>query len=111
MEWGLYGWQKVRLPNGDRLPLVLLANKCDLAKQAISPEIMDAFCREHGFLTWFATSARDNINITKAVDFMVDHLYRTSGSSDSLQLPPISDSVCLSSHRAPSRSPRTSSCC
>lgn len=28
-----------------------------------TPEEMDAFCKEHGFVTWFETSAKDNTNV------------------------------------------------
>ena len=44
------------------IPVVLLANKCDLAKEAFckTPQEMDAYCQEHGFIGWYETSAKDN---------------------------------------------------
>jgi len=52
---------------GDQLPLpvVLLANKCDLLTSAdswsvpVAKKDMDAYCKEHGFLGWFETSAKE----------------------------------------------------
>ena len=68
---------KVTLPPDDRpIPVVLLANKCDLAKDSFmkSSEQMDKFCEEQGFIGWFETSAKDNINIESAARFLVQHI-------------------------------------
>ncbi|XP_048841794.1 ras-related protein Rab-32a [Brienomyrus brachyistius] len=66
---------KVKLPNGNPIPSVLLANKCD-QKDASStnPSILDSFCKEAGFLGWFETSAKDNINVDEAARFLVDNI-------------------------------------
>ncbi len=60
---------KVTLPPDDRpIPVVLLANKCDLnPKDGLgrNKEEMDKFCAEHGFAGWFETSAKDNVGIDK----------------------------------------------
>ncbi|KAG7249329.1 hypothetical protein CRUP_024416, partial [Coryphaenoides rupestris] len=56
---------KVLLDNGDPVPAVLLANKCDLTVAAdgdpplldLGPSL-DLFCKENGFLGWFQTSAK-----------------------------------------------------
>lgn len=50
---------KVKLANGGPIPSVLLANKCDQRKEgADSKALMDAFCKETGFLGWYETSAK-----------------------------------------------------
>ncbi|KAM9315852.1 ras-related protein Rab-32 [Gastrophryne carolinensis] len=66
---------KVYLPSGGTIPAVLLANKCD-QKEGItqSPSQMDHFCKENGFVAWFETSAKDNINIDEAARFLVEHI-------------------------------------
>ncbi|TEA29540.1 hypothetical protein DBR06_SOUSAS510108, partial [Sousa chinensis] len=66
---------KVHLPNGNPIPAVLLANKCDQKKDSgqNTPE-MDQFCKEHGFTGWFETSAKDNINIDEASRFLVENI-------------------------------------
>jgi len=57
---------KVHLPNGMALPVVLLANKCDLEDVAIDRQELDDFCRSHGFIGWFETSAKADVNIDTA---------------------------------------------
>jgi GTPase SAR1 family protein len=56
------------------LPCVLLANKCDLAKESLDKEKMDAYIAEHGFIAWFETSAKEDIGIKKAFNTMVSHI-------------------------------------
>uniref|UniRef100_A0A8C8S1G9 Ras-related protein Rab n=1 Tax=Pelusios castaneus TaxID=367368 RepID=A0A8C8S1G9_9SAUR len=66
---------KVLLPNGSPIPAVLLANKCDQRKDGSqNPSQMDQFCREGGFIGWFETSAKDNINIDEATRFLVENI-------------------------------------
>jgi Ras-related protein Rab-32 len=62
---------KVVLPNGEQIPIMLLANKCDLAEAQIDSERLDEFCRVNGFIGWFATSAQDNVNVDEAMKFLV----------------------------------------
>ncbi|KAK3522562.1 hypothetical protein QTP86_023279 [Hemibagrus guttatus] len=50
---------KVKLANGNPIPSVLLANKCDQKKDGSNnATLMDNFCKEAGFLGWFETSAK-----------------------------------------------------
>ncbi|KAG8508914.1 LOW QUALITY PROTEIN: Ras-related protein Rab-32, partial [Galemys pyrenaicus] len=66
---------KVHLPNGNPIPAVLLANKCDQKKESgHTPLQMDQFCKDHGFTGWFETSAKDNINIDEAARFLVENI-------------------------------------
>ncbi|KAM8831304.1 ras-related protein Rab-32a isoform 2-T2 [Spinachia spinachia] len=66
---------KVKLANGNPIPSVLLANKCDQKKEsANNTALMDDFCKETGFLGWFETSAKDNINVDEAARFLVESI-------------------------------------
>lgn len=56
------------------LPVVLLGNKCDLDEGAVDREQLDQYCIDHGFVGWFDTSAKLNINIDKAARFLVDKI-------------------------------------
>jgi len=58
------------------IPVVLLANKCDLAKEGFvkTANEMDRYVKENNFIGWFETSAKDNINIDKAAKFLVGHI-------------------------------------
>ena len=65
---------KVTLPPDERpIPVVLLANKCDLARDGFARNTaqMDKYCEEHGFAGWFETSAKDNVGIDTAAKFLV----------------------------------------
>jgi len=67
---------KVLLPDDRPIPVILLANKCDLAKDGMlkSAAQMDKFCEEHGFVAWFETSAKENYNIDKAAKALVSKI-------------------------------------
>jgi len=68
---------KVVLPPDDRpIPVVLLGNKIDLAKESFqkTPSQMEKYCEEHGFSGWFETSAKENQNIEKAFKFLVSKI-------------------------------------
>eukprot|EP01137_Pigoraptor_chileana_P004831 Opistho-2@47035 len=77
--------QKVTLPDGSALPVILLANKCDLSKEGMvrNSAQMDRFCEEKGFVGWFETSAKENINIDKACKFLVQRILDNDRSSGS----------------------------
>jgi len=63
--------QKIALPNGETIPVILLANKSDLLTKNIEIDL-DEFCRKYGFKKWFLTSAKENIGITEAADYLVN---------------------------------------
>jgi len=67
---------KVHLPNGEKVPVVLLANKCDLAKEGLvkNSAQMEQYCEEKGFVGWFETSAKENLNINQAAEFLVQRI-------------------------------------
>jgi len=58
------------------IPVVLLANKIDLAKDGFvkTPSQMDQYCKEHDFAGWFETSAKDNIGIDKAAKALISKI-------------------------------------
>lgn len=64
------------------IPVILLANKIDLYNpdksnqswNKISGEI-DEFCKNHGFIEWFKTSAKDDIGISDAVNKLIDSIF------------------------------------
>ncbi|XP_053160699.1 ras-related protein Rab-38 isoform X3 [Hemicordylus capensis] len=67
---------KLTLPNGKPVPTVLLANKCDQGKEVLVNNgfKMEQFCQENGFVGWFETSAKENINIDEASRCLVKHI-------------------------------------
>ncbi|XP_054716271.1 ras-related protein Rab-32-like [Uloborus diversus] len=73
---------KVTLPDGSKIPCVLLANKCDLQPEGpvADPSTMDEFCKEQGFSGWFLTSAKDNVNVEDAAKFLVRKILESQDS-------------------------------
>lgn len=54
---------KLMLADGQSIATVLLANKCDQGRELTSNGIkMDQFCKDHGFVGWFETSAKVRAN-------------------------------------------------
>jgi Ras-related protein Rab-32 len=98
---------KVHLPNGDKVPVVLLANKCDLAKEGLvkNSNQMDQYCDEKGFVGWFETSAKENLNINQAAEFLVQKIIE----NDQGQVAPEPDSSKL--NLKPGEDEAKSGCC
>jgi Ras-related protein Rab-32 len=76
LKWKADIDSKVTLPGTERpIPVVLLANKCDLAKEwAQGPGQMDKFCVDGGFVGWFEVSAKEDINVDKSATFLVSKI-------------------------------------
>ena len=72
--------QKVMLANEKPVPVLLVANKCDLedAQAHLDSSSLDEFCKEHGFIGWYPTSAKDDQNISDAMTFLVKHILSLS---------------------------------
>ena len=63
------------------IPCVLLANKVDLDSGAVSEATLNRFCREHNFIKWFATSAKDGTNVHEAAVFLARHIFEHAKDS------------------------------
>eukprot|EP01132_Coremiostelium_polycephalum_P004821 gene4821-6009_t len=64
---------KVVLGNQQPIPVLLIANKCDvkeITKQ--DEEMLDNFVKDHNFIGWFATSAQSNTNIEESMRFLTE---------------------------------------
>lgn len=69
---------KVVLPNGEQIPILLLANKCDLPDVVVDHDRLNEFVRVNGFIGWYPTSAQDNINVDDAMKFLVAKILEVS---------------------------------
>uniref|UniRef100_A0A8C5QQK8 Ras-related protein Rab n=1 Tax=Leptobrachium leishanense TaxID=445787 RepID=A0A8C5QQK8_9ANUR len=80
MKWKSDLDSKVYLPSGGPIPTILLANKCDQNKENVlqSPAQMSNFCKENGFVGWYETSAKDNINIDEAALCLIENILANS---------------------------------
>lgn len=94
------------------LPCILLANKCDLAKEALDKEKMDAYIAENGFIAWFETSAKEDIGIKKAFNAMVSHILANDPDVQQLESNKASGGFKLGAPSAKSNAkPASKSCC
>ena len=65
--------EKVQLPSGEPLPVVLVGNKCDLEPGFALPN-MDAYTRKHGFIAHLQTSAKSNINVNECMETLIKNI-------------------------------------
>jgi Ras-related protein Rab-32 len=100
---------KVTLPNKQPIPVVLLANKCDLPDDPHFKKTADElnrFCRENNFLAWFSTSAKDKVNLDEAINKLTDQILKNDAASP--PQPSAADTVSLDPHS--NSAPETGGC-
>ncbi|KAK3093752.1 hypothetical protein FSP39_019700 [Pinctada imbricata] len=62
---------KVMLADQSPVPVMLLANKCDLEESYVDSLRLEKYCQEHGLIGWFPTSAKNDSNIDNAMKCLV----------------------------------------
>ncbi|XP_033104912.1 ras-related protein Rab-32B-like [Anneissia japonica] len=72
LKWFTDVNQKVMLANEQPVPILLIANKSDLLTNSLDEASLDTFCKQHNFIGWYTTSAKDNKNIDQAMHFLVE---------------------------------------
>ncbi|CAK6977003.1 ras-related protein Rab-7L1-like [Scomber scombrus] len=75
---------KALLPNGDSIPCILLANKCDLPERAVSADSIDEFSKANGFVTWMETSVKENKNVGESMRRLVQEIMLVQSCMDPL---------------------------
>jgi len=89
---------KVMLANDQPIPIMLLANKCDIPGVTVDKEALDRYAEENGFIAWFPTSAASNTNIDEAMKFLIGKVLEVAQTN---QVPtPQEDSLDLDSKSA-----------
>nr|XP_033331643.1 ras-related protein Rab-38-like isoform X2 [Megalopta genalis] len=81
--------EKVTLPDGGNIPVVLLANKCDIPYPVVPIEQIAKFCKENNIGAWYVTSAKENTNVDVAMRYLVENVLKTridGGVRDSVSL-------------------------
>ena len=69
-------------------PFVLLGNKSDIKNQIqINNEEIENYCKEHNNMPFFATSAKDNINLEEAFNKVTDLALERNTKNDETFLP------------------------
>uniref|UniRef100_A0A1B6C360 Ras-related protein Rab n=2 Tax=Clastoptera arizonana TaxID=38151 RepID=A0A1B6C360_9HEMI len=70
--------EKVTLNDGSPIPIIILATKCDIKEDHVSPDLINRFCKENSIKAWFTTSAKDDINIDEAIDYLIEQCIELS---------------------------------
>ena len=69
-----------------KIPIVLFGNKCDLEdKRKVTKGEAEDFAANHE-LTYFETSAKENINLKEGFEHIIDSAYKRSGGVDGVKL-------------------------
>ncbi|KAI9555575.1 hypothetical protein GHT06_018090 [Daphnia sinensis] len=63
---------KCFLEDGAPVPCMLLANKCDLQQREVDQWEIETLCREHGFIGWTETSAKDDLMVGDCMRFLIE---------------------------------------
>lgn len=80
--------EKIALPSGSDIPIILLANKCDISV-AVTDEQISKFCKENNINAWYATSAKNNTNVDTAMRYLIEKVLSAkidNGLHDSIKL-------------------------
>jgi len=60
-------------PDSATYPFILLGNKSDMSSDIkVSNEAIDNYCKEHNNMPYFATSAKEDINLEEAFNKVAD---------------------------------------
>ena len=69
-----------------KIPIVLFGNKCDLEdKREVTKGEAEDFAANHE-ITYFETSAKENINLKEGFEHIIDSAYKRSGGVDGVKL-------------------------
>ncbi|XP_011677462.1 ras-related protein Rab-32B [Strongylocentrotus purpuratus] len=85
LKWSTDVHEKVMLANEQPVPLLLLANKCDLPDTVLDADMLDHFCKENKFIGWFGTSAKDDTNVTDAMSYLVETILQLTSEGQKPQ--------------------------
>eukprot|EP01112_Ceratiomyxa_fruticulosa_P012063 TRINITY_DN3320_c0_g3_i1.p1 TRINITY_DN3320_c0_g3~~TRINITY_DN3320_c0_g3_i1.p1 ORF type:complete len:228 (-),score=36.03 TRINITY_DN3320_c0_g3_i1:158-841(-) len=85
---------KVVLGNQEPIPVLLLANKCDLPGVVIDTEQLDRFVKENNFIGWFPTSAQNNTNVDDAMKYLIVKILEVAKTNAPTK--PAEDSISIS---------------
>eukprot|EP00756_Hemistasia_phaeocysticola_P007147 Hpha_TRINITY_DN14140_c0_g2::TRINITY_DN14140_c0_g2_i1::g.10653::m.10653/K07918/RAB32; Ras-related protein Rab-32 len=102
---------KVALPNGDPIPMLLVANKCDVESSDADAlkSTLDDFVLQNGFFGWMETSAAANTNVDQAFSAILGEVARLTRGMDVQPSPP-QDSIPLKRSESQGKSKKRTCC-
>ncbi|XP_014257485.2 ras-related protein Rab-7L1-like [Cimex lectularius] len=63
---------KCSLGDGSPVPCMLLANKCDLEDRRVEQLDIESFHKQHNFIGWTETSAKEGLMVNESMRFLVE---------------------------------------
>jgi len=97
---------KVVLSNEEPIPVLLLANKCDIPGVVIDSELLDKFAKDNGFCGWFATSAQNNVGVDEAFKCLTSKILEVAKTNNAPKPEKELDLISKDS-----QTPQTKPCC
>ena len=84
--------KKIRLKNGNKIPVILVANKYDLVEQnemksQFTDTELDGICSSNHFIAWFSTSAKTGLNVRKCFNFIIRKIVQNKHKMDRMSSP------------------------
>ena len=82
----LDSWVKSIKENNNTAPIVLFGNKCDnIDNIVVNTDDIEQYAKEKE-MTYFETSAKEDINIKKGLETLIEEAYQKAGGEDGMQL-------------------------
>ncbi len=70
-------------PDPDTFPFILVGNKCDIRSDTmVNNDEIEAYCNEHKNMPYFATSAKDDINLEETFAKVADLAYERNSKNE-----------------------------
>ncbi|PSN42387.1 hypothetical protein C0J52_08504 [Blattella germanica] len=75
-RWKSYVDKNMKLPNGNSIPSMFLANKIDLEENDSFDILLkiNSYCESMKFSAWFVTSSKDGTNIDRVFNFLISQM-------------------------------------
>lgn len=117
IKWKANIDETASLPDGSKLPCILVANKCDLLSKEASVKWdaeLEQIVQQHHFIKCIKTSVKENINVDETVAMVLEHVMQLPCFTNdaNVQQQAISDTVTVSETApATNNSVQQSKCC
>ena len=82
-SWRTEFLNELNLKNTESYPFILFGNKSDLSQDiAVTDDIINNYCAEHNNMPYFATSAKNDINLEEGFQKVADMAYEQYTKSE-----------------------------
>ncbi|XP_028398556.1 ras-related protein Rab-38-like isoform X2 [Dendronephthya gigantea] len=85
LKWRNNLMENIVTEDEEPIPIVLLANKCDMNGVGYDKNGLNLFCNEHGFKGWLPVSAKTNKNIDAAINLCLSAILSKRPDSEAIR--------------------------